>query len=511
MDNIADGLDLLLGLQPLTYLVFGVLMGFIAGVLPGFSGSNAAAIVLSFSIGLSLESALLLMAGIYAGASFAGSVPAILMNVPGTAGAAATALDGYPLANERGRPGFAIGLARMASAIGGVFGAVVVLVLIGPMSALALSFGARELFVVALAGLAIISVVVGPDVPKGLASGLLGLLIAAMSANTITAQPRFTFGFVELFESIPFIPALIGLFAISEMLLLSRRHRLVDGDQGRQKPAGTIRSPESRGEIWAGVATPFRYPATLLRSSSLGLLFGIIPGVGSAVANFVSYGLAKRASTTPEEFGRGTPEGVVASESSDNALTAGTLVPTMTLGIPGSGTAAVMLAALLLHGVQPGPTVMTSHAAEVYAVILGLLVASIIILPLGLLFTAPLMYVTRLQPDVLVPVVLVVSLAGAFAVRNSMFDVMVALVFGFVGFALRLAGYPVVPMVLGLILGPIAESNLLRALRLGQGDVGYLFGSATAVLLWSILVGAIVYGVVKTYQNRRADERSGMR
>lgn len=504
METILEGLGLLLTLGGLSFLFLGLTAGFIVGVLPGFGSANAAAIALPFTFAMPLEQALIFFIAVYAGATYAGAIPAILMNVPGTAGAAATALDGFPLA-QQGKANLAIGLARMASSVGGVIGMAIVLMIISPMSQIALSFGSRELFVVAVFGLTMIATLLGSNVRKSLVSALLGLLIAAMSANVMTGQARLTLGFVELYDSVPFVPALIGAFALTQMFLTAARKSLLpekaaaaDADSGRGF-AGEV------AIILEGIKSTFKFPRTLVRSSLVGLLVGAVPGSGAVIANFLSYGLAKRASKEPQLFGKGSMEGVIAAEAADNGVACGTLVPTMTLGIPGSGTAAVMLVAFLLHGVQPGPNVMVTHTAEVYATLLALLFASILILPLGIVLAQPLTYVTRLNPAYLVPGVTVLALVGTFANRNSMFDVGVAIVFGLLGVAMRLSGYPIVPMIIALILGPIAEEQLLRSLQLGNGSVGYLFGSPIAVALWVVVSVTFVLGVRRDMRNRREE------
>lgn len=507
IENILSGAEVFFAAGPLFWLVFGVVAGFTVGALPGFSGSNAAALVLPFSITLSTASALILMGGIYAGASFAGSIPAILVNAPGTAGAAATALDGYPM-TQAGRPDRAIGIARMASVTGGVIGSLIVLTIIGPMSSIALRFGAVELFIVALFGIVIIASVIGNDVRKGLISAVLGLLIAAMSASPLTAQPRFTFGFIQFYEEVPFVPAIIGLFALTQMFVLATQDRLIEDDPGEQtageggaEALGGLRA--SIGEIWEGVRTTLRYPFDLLRSSVLGTFIGVVPGVGTAVANFISYGIARQRSRTPENFGKGAPEGIIASEACDNAVTSGTLVPTLTLGIPGSATSAIMLAALYLHGVQPGPRVMSANVGEAYAVLLAMLFASLLIFPLGIILAAPLAQITRVKPAFLVTAVVLLCVVGAFAVRNSLFDAGLALVFGVLGFAMRQFGYPVVPLVIGLVLGPIAEENLMRALTLGNYQIGYFFQSPISIVLWTMLFAMIVFNIIRSFMKRR--------
>jgi putative tricarboxylic transport membrane protein len=502
VENILDGLAIVATPAGIGFLLLGLTAGFVAGVLPGFGSANAAAIALPFTFGMPLELALIFFISVYAGSSYAGAIPAILMNVPGTAGAAATALDGFPLA-QQGRANLAIGLARMASSVGGVIGMVIVLAIISPMATIALSFGSREMFAVAVFGLTMISTLLGSNVRKSLISALLGLLIAAMSANTMTGQARLTFGFIELYDLVPFVPALIGAFALTQMFLTSGRKSLLPEDSAiieDYRPKGIAGEV---ADILEGIKATFRFPRTLIRSSLVGLVVGAIPGTGAVIANFLSYGLAKRGSKNPEEFGKGSLEGVIASEAADNGVACGTLVPTMTLGIPGSGTAAVMLVAFLLHGVQPGPSVMLTHTAAVYATLVALLFASILILPLGVLLAQPLTFVTRLKPAYLVPGVLILAFVGTFANRNSTFDIGVAIIFGLLGVAMRLSGYPIVPLIIALILGPIAEEQMLRSLQLGNGQIGYFVGSPIAIALWVVIVTTFGWGILRDFRARR--------
>ncbi|MCT2582042.1 tripartite tricarboxylate transporter permease [Actinophytocola gossypii] len=501
LDTISDGFGLLLQPMPLMWLVIGLCLGFLVGVLPGLSTSNTAALLLPFAIGLPTESSLILIVSIYAGAQFGGAVPAILVNVPGEAGAAVTALDGYQF-TKRGEPALAIGIARMAAAIGGVVGGVVVLLLLGPLGEFALTFGARELFVVILLGFVVASSLMGESVRKGLMVGLLGLLLATVGGGPTTGQERFTFGVLELYEGISFIPALVGLFAVSEMLILVARHRR-NGRPELDVPTLSL-GKELRSAI-RGARETLRHKKVVGQSNALGVVLGLIPGIGTTIASFVSYSLAKRRSKTPERFGKGTPEGVIAAEACDSSAVGATLVPTLTLGIPGSATMAVVLASLYLQGIQPGPQVLISHGAEAYAAILALIVASILIMPLGVLLASPLAMVTKVPAKYLVPIVLLACFAGAFAVRYSLFDVGVAIMFGLLGLVLRLNGYPVIPLVLGLVLGPLAEENLLRSLELGNNSVGYFFGSTTAVVLWALLVAAAGY-LFWQYRRRRSAE-----
>ena len=509
LEGILAGLDLLLSPGALIYLVVGLVAGFVTGVLPGFGSSNATAVALSLSLALPVEQALVLMISIYAGSTYGGSVPAILLNVPGEAGSAATAMDGYPLA-QQGKGAMAIGVARLASALGGVISMVIVLAIIAPLSQAALLFGAREMLLVVAFGVVIVAGVVADSPGKGMLSATMGLLLAAMSASPTTGQARFTLGMIELYEGVPIVPALIGLFGFSQMFELAASRSLFT--QGGS--ISTTTTPKGSGlrgfvrrsgeEVGQGFAETLQYPRTIVRSSLLGMIIGVIPGMGASVGNFVGWAAARRASKNPELFGKGAPEGVIGSEAADNGVASGTLVPMLTLGIPGSGTGAVMIAALILHGVAPGPRVMVEFEAEAYAVLLGALVASILILPLGILLAAPITGITRVTPQILVPLILVISAAGVYASRGLMFDVWMTFVFGLLGYAMTRYEYPLVPMVLGLVLGPIGEQYLMRALLLGRGQLSYFFGSPTAIVLWILLVALIVVTVLRVLRKRAA-------
>lgn len=490
---ILAGLLNVLTAEGLALVAIGLLAGFFVGVLPGFASSNAAAILLPFSIYLAPEAALILMATIYAGAAFSGAVPAILINVPGTAGAAATALEGYPMTRQ-GKAEFAIAIARMASAVGGCIATLAVIGFIQPMSRVALSFGSIEMFAVAVIGLLLIGVLVGRQPLKALIAGFLGMLIASMAADPQFAQPRLTFGYIELYDRIPFIPAIIGLFGMTEMLALASRRRTLSGQAVAYvaPPDGMLR----RGlrEVGSSFAYLLRRPVLTLKSTVIGFSLGILPGVGVTLANFLSYAEARRSSPRGSNFGNGEPDGIVATEASDNAVTAGTMVPTLTLGIPGSPTAAVMLAALYMHGVSVGPQLMANYTLEAFTVLWALFLANLLIIPIGLLLAGPMASVTRLNPLYLPPVVIPLCLIGAFSVRYSLFDVWLTLIFAALGLLFRRFGFPVVPLILGMVLGPLAEANFVRAMLLGRGDPAYFFSTDLALMLWG--VAALLLGVI---------------
>lgn len=502
LDLLGAGFDVLLQPQPLIYLFMGVVLGFAVGVLPGFESGNAAALALPLSVGLGPETAIIFMAAIYVSSQFAGAVPAILLNVPGTPGAAATAIDGYPMA-QKGRAGEAIGVARMASVLGGIIGCGIVIAVIGPLATQALRFQSPEVFLVTLIGVTVIGTVVGDAPRKGLLSALLGLLVASMSASSLTAEPRLTFGFLELYDEIPFIPVIIGLFAFTEMFLLASKRRIIDAEDS-SAALQNLRGVAIVKDAWAGMKRTMSYPIDVVRSSLIGVGIGIVPGMGVTISNFVAWGQAKRNSKHPEEFGKGAPEGVVASESCDNAVTSATMVPTLALGIPGGGTAAVMLAALYLHGIQPGPRLMETNGPEAYALLLAMFLASLLILPIGTALALPMAQIIRMPPPYLIPLVLTIAVVGSYAMRTTMFDVGIALIFGVLGVLMRKAGYPVIPLVLGLILGPIIEQNFLRSLALENGSPLVFFRSTTSLVLWGLLAAILLANVRSTLRKRRA-------
>ena len=511
LQQIFDGFDLLFRMEPIFFLFLGLIAGFIVGALPGFDSANGCAILLPFSIGLNMECALILMAMVFVGANVAGAIPAVLLNIPGTAGAAATALDAYPMA-RKGQGNLAIGIVRSASAFGGVFGGCIVLFLIGPFSSFALTFQSPETFLVAFFGLTVIGSVSGDDWVKGICAGLMGVLISMMSASVETAVPRMTFGFPDLYGSVPFVPAVVGLFGVAQMLefLSEPQQDIVISEHATKRQHWISLIPtcwnaliRDTKEAIAGVRVTLASPYNLIRSSAIGLVIGFIPGVGTSVGNFVSYGQAKRASKHPDTFGQGDPDGIIAAEACDNAGIAGVLVPTFTLGIPGSSTAAIMLAALYLHGVQPGPQVMVSNHAEVYAILLSIIISGFLILPMGILLSVPLTWLVRSPRRFLIPCVLVVCVIGAYALRNTFFDVGLMLIFGVIGITMRKSGYPVIPMVIGLILGPIVEENFMRSMTLSHNSPLIFFESWTSCVLVGLIIMAFIWNIRSSIQSSR--------
>lgn len=470
LENILTPVNLML-------IVAGTMIGIVAGALPGFAASNACAIMLPVTLTMTPAGALIFFSSIYIGAMYGGSIPAILVNTPGTPGASATVLDGYPMA-QQGYPDKALGISLMASCVGTLISTIILIFVIDPVAEIAFKFGPPEMFVIAMFGLSIISSVVGKEVKKGLLSGFLGLLIAAMVADPARSIPRLTFGFLELYDTVPFVPAVIGLFAVSELFFMMKKKQIATGNTDN---IGNIE------QIIEGIKLVLKNPFATIKASLLGTLIGAIPGTGSAVATFVSYAEIKRSSKHPEEFGKGSPEGIIASEAANNGVTGGAFIPMLTLGVPGSSTMAIMMAALLLHGVRPGPELMTQHTSLAYIVMISLFFAAVAMVVLGMLLGKYFAKVVLVPTNILIPVVLSLCVIGSFAYRSAVFDAYLILIFGVLGYFMKRHEYPAIPLVLGLILGPLAETNLYRSLQMSGGDISILFNRPITIFLWAII------------------------
>jgi len=489
-----EGLWIVLTPASLAVIIGGVIAGIIVGALPGLSASTGIILFLPLTFRLSTVDALLFMCAIYKGAMFGGSISAILVRIPGTPSAAATMLDGYPMA-QRGEAGLALTTATISSFIGGTL-SVVALVLIAPQLArVALRFGPAEFFSMILFGLTIIASVTGKEMTKGLLAASAGLVLGTVGMDPIFGFSRFTFGFFPLMEGFPLLPVLIGLFAVSEVLIEAEQFDLV----------GVMKSKISR--ILPSREQLKRILGTSVFGGLIGIFIGIVPGVGGAIASFVAYGEAKRSSKNPEKFGTGTIEGIAAPESANNATTGGALVPMLTLGIPGDVVTAVMLGILIFIGLTPGPMLFRDHADHVYTVFTGLFFVNFAILGTGLAGAKVFARVLLLPKNILVPVVLVLCILGAFSVGLSTFHIKIALMFGVLGYLMRKYSFPLAPMVLGFILGPLAESELSRALLISRGDWSVFI---TRPISLSFLI-ATVLSLLFAFRTSRREQQEGKR
>lgn len=498
MDSLSllqEGFKICFQADTFFYLVFGVMLGIIGGALPGFASSNTIALMLPLTFIIPAEAALVFCAGVYCGCMYGDAIPAVLFNIPGTPGAGATAFDGYPLA-QKGKADIALGVSVGASVCGGLMAAILAIFLTPLMATYALKFGPAELFLLTMVAIVIVSSI-AKDKRKGIITGLFGLIFATISACPAYAHPRMTFGFFELFDEIPLVSVMIGMFAIPTIIDLAFKDRVIEGDYAKgMKKIGSFSNQLE------GVKEAFKRPVDIVRSALIGFFVGAIPGTGSSVATYVSYGQAKMWNKDSDSFGTGNPSGIVASEAANNAVSAGALIPTLTLGIPGSGATAMMLVVLIIHGIAPGPSLIRDYAVPVYTVLAGTLIAPIVMGPLGILFNRFSSTMTALKSSYLLTILIILCLIGSYAVRLYVFDIYMALFFGLIGLLMRKYGYPIIPFVLGIILGPIAEKNLFRVFRLSGGSFNIFTSGTSYVLLAILFVLIIAYYIYPLFKKK---------
>ncbi|MBL7250510.1 tripartite tricarboxylate transporter permease [Alloalcanivorax sp. C16-2] len=485
-DSILSAFLVILEPANLIAMLGGTLLGICIGALPGLSATMGIAVLIPLSFGLDPLVGLGLMAGIYNGAMYGGAIPSILLGVPGTPASVATIFDGRPMA-EQGRGKLALRVAVFSSAIGGLISGLVLLLLAPPLARVTLLFGPSDYFWVALFGLSSLSLLLGKSIAKGVFAAGFGLLIGLIGIDTIGGQERFTFGFVELVNGVNIVVVLIGLFGIPPTLKLAagalpggrETDRAEDAGDGRLRPY-----------------LPQLLP-TWLKSSLIGVFVGLLPGVGGNMASFLSYNESKRSARDPARFGYGAEEGVAAAECGNNADNGAALVPALTLGVPGSSVSAVILGGLLVHGLQPGPELFQSNPNEVYGFMLQMVITAALLIPLGLLGSRLFVRVLDIPPALLIPIVLSLSMVGVYAVNNSLFDIQLLLVFGAIGMVLSHFQVPLAPIVLGVLLGPMAEENLRLAFMLSVDPWTALFPSPLSVGLALFTVSVIAFSLLK--------------
>jgi putative tricarboxylic transport membrane protein len=478
-------------LQPISLLMvlLGVTWGIIGGAMPGITGSIAMALLLPLTFGMEPPVALMMLAGVYIGSMFGGSVPAILIRAPGTPGAAVTLIDGYEL-HRKGESGRALGVSLVASTVGGVLSVFILVGLAVPLSKFALAFGPAEYFSLGVLGLALIASFAARDLTKGAISAILGLMLATVGTDPFSGTPRFAFGTTDLLTGVNIVTGMIGLFAVSEIFHQigeSESWAAIKGKFGARLPGWV--------ELW-------KLRSSMFIGTIVGAVGGMLPGAGGAVAAFITYDAAKRWSRKPEAFGQGSLEGVAAPETANNVVTGTALIPLLTFGIPGSNSAAILLAAMMLHGVQPGPLLFEQTPQIVYGLFVGMLVANLMMLVLGYLAVRPAVAIVNVKQAYLLAGILGLILVGAFAINNRMFEVWVVLGTGLIGYGMRRYGYNVLAMVLGLILGFMVESNLRRSLLISRGDPWVFFTRPISCVLLVMALLAIVWPIVRQIRDR---------
>ncbi|MFD0677845.1 MULTISPECIES: tripartite tricarboxylate transporter permease [unclassified Paenibacillus] len=458
-----ESLYLLITPVNILVLVLSVLFGLIAGVLPGLTSTMAIALLTGLTYGIGAESAILSLVGVYVGAISGGVQTAILLNIPGTPASAATALDGYKI-GQRGEAGLGIFIGNASAFLGTIFGAICVLLLTPLLSSLSLKFGSWEFFLLALFGVLICgSLTSGGDSIKGWISGLLGLFVAQIGLDSMNSYPRFSFGHVELMAGLSLVPIMIGLFGFPEIVNSFKQNQL-------KIPTEVLTLRVKRGlQIIKG-----KIP-TVFRSGFIGVVVGLIPGVGEDVAGWVSYWAAKLRSKNKEEFGNGAYEGVIAAETGINSTIGGHIIPLLTLAIPGSTSSAVLLAAMWLHGYRPGPLMMSENPGFIYTMSMYLVASAFVMLILGLLISRYTVKVLRIDKRILMPVIFVICAVGSFVIDSKISSIYVMFIFGIIGLLMSKLNYPASPFLLGVVLGPMADSNLRRALVLSDGSLEPFF------------------------------------
>ena len=475
---MVEGLRALWGWQPLLAIVAGTAIGILAGAMPGISPSMGVALLVPFTYAMSPELAIILLGAIYLAANYGGSITAVIINAPGTPSAVVTSFDGYPL-TQQGKAGMGLGVSLISSVAGGMVGLLALVFFAQPLARVAIRFHPAEYFAVAVFGLTTVASLAGKNWAKAFAMVLLGLLFNTVGIDPISGVSRFTFGSPHLYDGFSLIPALVGLFALSEVL--------------RQIEAGlTDRDTfDARGTAWPTLLDYWSVRLSMLRASLLGALIGIFPGAGATIASFIAYDVEKRCSRTPDQFGKGSLAGVAAAEAANSASVGGSFVPMLTLGIPGSATAAVLIGALMIHDLVPGPLLFKDNPRLVYGLFASLLVANVTLLALGLWGMRLWVKVTAVPKRILFPAIMAVAVIGSFAVRNSLFDVASCLGFGVFGWILRRNDYPVAPIILGMVLGTIVETTFRQAVMMGGYTIFFTRPLSAGILLAALLSFAL--------------------
>jgi len=473
----------------------GTLIGIIFGALPGFTAAMGVAILLPLTFGMNPASGLILLGALFGGAMYGGSIAAILINTPGTPSAAATVLDGYPMA-KKGLAGQALRESVFASFLGGIMGVTVLLFFAPPLAKISLLFGPPEYFLLAIFALTIIASLSEKALIKGFLAGVFGLMISTIGMDPLLGFPRFTFGLKDLVDGIELVPALIGLFSIPEVLEIIKSHR--EKVQESVVPGRKIKIG------FPPLQHIINFLPIYLRSTIIGVIIGILPGAGGSIASFMAYNETRRVSKHPEKFGTGIPEGVAAAESANNAMSSGALIPMLTLGVPGDSVAAIMMGGLLIHGLQPGAELFTKNANIVFTFIIALYLANIMMLFCGIYLAPYFTIATRTPKHILAASVILLTVLGSYAIRGNIFDVYVMITFGIIGYLMRSFGFSVVPTVLGIILGTQAEKGLYGTLAISEGQnvVWFILQRPISLILILLTLISISIPVVRYWRGR---------
>ncbi len=497
MANILLGFQTVADPAVLLFLFLGCVVGLIIGALPGLTGNMAIALMVPMTFGMQPSVGLAFLTAIYCSSIFGGSISAILLGIPGTISSFATTLDGYPLAKQ-GKAGMALGTSTMASVFGGLFNAMVLLFLTPLLAEFALRFGPGEYFAVSLLGIACITSISGDDVPKGLLSGMIGLLIAVIGMDPQNGVPRLTFGNVNLLSGISLVASLIGMFGVVSVLKTAENSRKTKKHQ---------EMPEI-DNIWIGWKECIRQLPTWIRGSIIGTIVGIIPGAGTNVATFMAYDWEKKLSRDPDSFGKGNVIGVAAPESSNNAVTGGSLVPLLALGVPGNSTSALFLGAIMIHGMQTGPVMFTDHPDVIYGMFISIIAANIIMAPLGIFVLRYMKKILSIPEELLSGIVLAFCVTGVFSIATNPFDILVLIVFGLIGYFCYKFKLPTAPMIVAMVLGSMTENNLRQALVASKGSYNFLYSSPIALAVMIMAIASFFFPFIAAKLRKVKAERT---
>jgi putative tricarboxylic transport membrane protein len=484
--NLSMGFGVALTPFNIVMAVAGVTAGILIGALPGVGPPSGVAMLLPLTFGMDPTSGIIMLAALYAGTMYGGTITAVLINTPGESASVVTCLDGYQMALQ-GHAGKALGIAAIGSFIAGTIG-VVLLMLVSPLLARwALSFGPPETFALMLLGLTTVTLLTGEDPLKGYISMVFGLMLAMVGFDIISGDARFGFGIPEMMDGVDFLPVAIGLFGLGEVLYGAERRGAAQVAKARVR----LR------EVLPGLADWTRSKWSIARGTALGFAVGILPGAGPTVATFLAYTLEKRVSKRPQEFGKGAIEGVAAPESANNAAATGAMVPMLTLGIPGSATTAIMLGGLMMWGLRPGPMLFEKNPQFVWGLIASQYIANILLLALSTLFIPLFVRAVRIPYSILLPLIVVFCVTGAYSLKNNVWDVGQMLVFGVLGYFMKKLGYSPAALVLALVLGPLAERALRQSLIISDAGIGILLMRPISGVLTVLALAAVAVPIVR--------------